>query len=54
MLPWKFIITFFIGQEFKFYKITSHTQPSQATVHPVTLVPSSTGPFIQKLTLQNE
>lgn len=43
MLPWKFITTFFIDQDFKFYKITSHTQPTQATIHPVTLVPSSTG-----------
>lgn len=47
MLPWKFISTFFIGQDFKFYKITSRTQPTQATLHPVTLIPSSTGQFIQ-------
>lgn len=52
MFPWKFITTFFIDQDFKFYKITSHTQPTQATLHPVILVPSSTGEFIQKHILQ--
>lgn len=41
MLPWKLIIKIYIGQDFKFYKITSHTHPTQATAHPVTLLPSS-------------
>lgn len=52
MFPWKFIATFFIDQDFKFYKITSHTQPTQNTLHPVTLVPSRTGQFMQKHILQ--
>lgn len=49
MLPWKFIAKFFIDQDFKFYKITSHTQPTQATLHPVF---DQAQAFIQKHILQ--